>query len=245
MKKIYFFLLILPLFCLSQTRYNTKGIFEITIANELPFPVNVCIWCGENNLIGEFRLLNGGIGEKVRTDCASNITYGVVTCDKEFGKADFRGGRMVINKYNKPNSGRMVINKYNKSNIRSSFEKNTSEIKGSKNKLILKEYEDMMVKFDRRNIEIVNEYMVNKGKLSDKKRTLILDEKINKLFKRRDMYSLNFSIRYNASEVSALIALYKLKNINSYYLNLVYNNFSDKIKNTKYGKKLQKKIKSL
>ena len=35
------------------------------------------------------------------------------------------------------------------------------------------------------------------------------------------------------------------KNINSYYLNLVYNNFSDKIKNTKYGKKLQKKIKSL
>ena len=232
MKKIYFFLLILPLFCLSQTRYNTKGIFEITIANELPFPVNVCIWCGENNLIGEFRLLNGGIGEKVRTDCASNITYGVVTCDKKFGRADFRGGRMVINKYNK-------------SNIRTSFEKNTSEIKGSKNKLILKEYEDMMLNFDRRNIEIINEYIVNKRKLSDKERTLILDEKINKLFKRRDLYSLNFSVRYNASEVSALIALYKLKNINSYYLNLVYNNFSDKIKNTKYGKKLQKKIKSL
>ena len=152
---------------------------------------------------------------------------------------------MVINKYNKPNSGRMVINKYNKSNIRSSFEKNTSEIKGSKNKLILKEYEDMMLNFDKRNIEIINEYIVNKGRLSDKKRTLILDEKINKLFKRRDLYSLNFSLRYNASEVSALIALYKLKNINSYYLNLVYNNFSDKIKNTKYGKKLQKKIKSL
>ena len=100
----------------------------------------------------------------------------------------------------------------------------------------------MMRKFDDSNLKIINEYINNKDNMTDKERLILFDEETNKLLKRRYLYSLNFSMRNNFSEVSAFIALYEIPNTSPKYIDSVFNNFTENVKNSVYGNLLKQKL---
>ena len=123
----------------------------------------------------------------------------------------------------------------------STFE-SSAKISGSNNHILWQEYKNMMRKFDDSNLKIINEYINNKDNMTDKERLMIFDEETNKLLKRRYLYSLNFSMRNNFSEVSAFVALYEIPNTNPKYIDSVYNNFTENVKNSVYGNLLKQKL---
>ena len=127
-------------------------------------------------------------------------------------------------------------------NTRLATFESSAKISGSNNHIIWQEYKNMIRKFDDRNLKIINEYINNKDNMTDKERLMIFDEETNKLLKRRYLYSLNFSMRNNFSEVSAFIALYEIPNTNPKYIDSVYNNFTENVKNSVYGNLLKQKL---
>ena len=123
----------------------------------------------------------------------------------------------------------------------STFE-SSAKISGSNNHILWQEYKNMIRKFDDSNLKIINEYINNKDNMTDKERLILFDEETNKLLKRRYLYSLNFSMRNNFSEVSAFIALYEIPNTSPKYIDSVYNNFTENVKNSVYGNLLKQKL---
>ncbi len=123
----------------------------------------------------------------------------------------------------------------------STFE-SSAKISGSNNHILWQEYKNMIRKFDDSNLKIINEYVNNKDIMTDKERLILFDEETNKLLKRRYLYSLNFSMRNNFSEVSAFIALYEIPNTSPKYIDSVYNNFTENVKNSVYGNLLKQKL---
>ena len=123
----------------------------------------------------------------------------------------------------------------------STFE-SSAKISGSNNHILWQEYKNMISKFDDSNLKIINEYINNKDIMTDKERLILFDEETNKLLKRRYLYSLNFSMRNNFSEVSAFIALYEIPNTSPKYIDSVYNNFTENVKNSVYGNLLKQKL---
>lgn len=123
----------------------------------------------------------------------------------------------------------------------STFE-SSAKISGSNNHILWQEYKNMIRKFDDSNLKIINEYINNKDIMTDKERLILFDEETNKLLKRRYLYSLNFSMRNNFSEVSAFIALYEIPNTSPKYIDSVYNNFTENVKNSVYGNLLKQKL---
>ena len=123
----------------------------------------------------------------------------------------------------------------------STFE-SSAKITGSNNHILWQEYKNMIRKFDDSNLKIINEYINNKDIMTDKERLILFDEETNKLLKRRYLYSLNFSMRNNFSEVSAFIALYEIPNTSPKYIDSVYNNFTENVKNSVYGNLLKQKL---
>ena len=123
----------------------------------------------------------------------------------------------------------------------STFE-SSAKISGSNNHILWQEYKNMMRKFDDSNLKIINEYINNKDNMTDKERLILFDEETNKLLKRRYLYSLNFSMRNNFSEVSAFIALYEIPNTSPKYIDSVFNNFTENVKNSVYGNLLKQKL---
>ena len=71
-------------------------------------------------------------------------------------------------------------------------------------------------------------------------------KKKNKLITRKKiLYSLNFAMNNSSKEISAYIGLYELNNISKKYLDSLYSKLDSEIKNSFYGKKLEKKLESL
>lgn len=117
------------------------------------------------------------------------------------------------------------------------------EIKGSKQQELLQEYLAVMSKFNDQNLDLIKErFDPNQDK--DTTSSLDYENKYNSLLRRKYLYTINFAVTHNASEVAPYLAITEIADANTKFLDTIYNTLQDSIKSTLYGKKLKELIDS-
>jgi len=113
------------------------------------------------------------------------------------------------------------------------------EIKGSKNQDVMNKFRDIDSRFKDQNLDFIKKNIeARQAKDEELVKKIELDYK--KMIRRRFLFSTNFAIANADSEAAAYIALTELFNANIQLLDTINSSLSDKVKNSDYGKRLQK-----
>jgi len=114
-------------------------------------------------------------------------------------------------------------------------------ITGLKNQQLLENYNDMIKDFRDRNLELIEaEFEVRKS--NDSLKIDSVQNLFQRLVKSRYRYTINYAITNADAEVAPYLALTELYNANIVWLDSVNNSLSNKVKSSKYGKRLDKFI---
>jgi len=98
-----------------------------------------------------------------------------------------------------------------------------------------------MDKFNNKNLDLIKDNLNAKiGK--DSLAIANSERQLNSLTKRKYLYTTNFAINNKDSEVAPYLALTELYNANIKLLDTVNTSLSPKVKDSKYGKELQRFI---
>jgi hypothetical protein len=92
-------------------------------------------------------------------------------------------------------------------------------------------------KFDEKDLELLAKQIEFSVKADQKKYDSLNKERI-KINQKKILFIVNHSVNNNSSPVSAFIIHKYKRSINKNYIEKVYKNFSDEIKESYYGKKL-------
>ncbi len=114
-------------------------------------------------------------------------------------------------------------------------------IKGSVHQDLLNEYKDVIARFSDKNLNLMQANFVAQ-KENDSIALDSIIRKSNTLIKRKYAYIIQFAMNNKDSEIAPYLALYEMPNANPKYIDSVYNGLNDNIKNSIYGKKLNKII---
>lgn len=118
------------------------------------------------------------------------------------------------------------------------------EISGSKNQEVLEKFEKVSRKFQDERLEFIKKDFEAK-KAEDDELIKKVEEDYKKLARRRVLYTANFAISNADFEVAPYIALTELYDATLPLLDTVNAAFSDKIKNSVYGKRYQEYLESI
>ncbi|CAM1347579.1 DUF4369 domain-containing protein [Tenacibaculum insulae] len=113
------------------------------------------------------------------------------------------------------------------------------EITGSKNQKVMDKFRDIDNKFKDERLAFIKKNFEAR-KAEDEELIKKLDADYKKMMRRRFLFSTNFAITNADSEAAPYIALSELFNANIQLLDTINNSLSDKVKNSNYGKRLQK-----
>lgn len=118
------------------------------------------------------------------------------------------------------------------------------EIKGSKNQEVMDKFRDIDRKFKDQRLEFLKKDLeARQAKDEELLKQLEVDYK--KMIRRRFLFSTNFAIANADSEAAPYIALSELYDANIMLLDTINNSLSDKVKNSNYGKRLQKFVSNI
>lgn len=118
------------------------------------------------------------------------------------------------------------------------------EIKGSKNQEVMDKFRDIDRKFKDQRLEFLKKDLeARQAKDEELLKQLEIDYK--KMIRRRFLFSTNFAIANADSEAAPYIALSELYDANIMLLDTINNSLSDKVKNSNYGKRLQKFVSNI
>ena len=115
------------------------------------------------------------------------------------------------------------------------------EIKGSPNQLVLDKFLKINNQFKNQRLEFIKkEFDARQSKNTD----LIenLEKDFNKMIRRKYLYTTNFALSNSNSEAAAYIALTELYDANIKLLDTINKKLSIDVKNSIYGKRLDKYI---
>ena len=112
-----------------------------------------------------------------------------------------------------------------------------AQIQNSKLFTEFKNIENQIDKLNGKDLELLAEQIEFSVK-GDKKKYDLIAEKRNKINQKKILFIINYSLNNNSSPVSAFIIHKYKEGINKKYIEKVYENFSDKLKSSYYGKKL-------
>lgn len=115
------------------------------------------------------------------------------------------------------------------------------QIKGSKNQEIMDDFNRINKKFKDKNLELLAKGLNARVK-KDSTTILKIEKEYKKLIRRKYLFATNFAISNSDYEVAPYIALSELVNANIYLLDTINKSLSNKVKNSIYGKKLNKSI---
>ena len=115
------------------------------------------------------------------------------------------------------------------------------EISGSKNTDLLLEYFSIIRNYNLQNLDLL-EIFYNAQIEQNQDRIDSVNSQIEKLIKRKYLYSLNFSITNSLYEVSPYIAVSQIPDANKDLLIKLYDTLSMEIRESKYGKILEEII---
>lgn len=112
-----------------------------------------------------------------------------------------------------------------------------AQIQNSKLFNEFKNIEKQIGKFNEKDLELLAEQIEFSVKGDKKKYDSLNGERI-KINQKKILFIVNYSLNNNSSPVSAFIIHKYKEGINKNYIEKVYENFSDKLKSSYYGKKL-------
>ncbi|TMM28994.1 DUF4369 domain-containing protein [Polaribacter aestuariivivens] len=118
------------------------------------------------------------------------------------------------------------------------------EITGSKNQLVFNDYLKINSKFQNQSLEFIKKEFDAK-KANDTDLLEQLEKDYQSLIRRRFLFTTNFAITNANSEAAPYIALTDLYNANIKLLDTINNSLSEDVKNSIYGKRLDKYIKDI
>lgn len=113
------------------------------------------------------------------------------------------------------------------------------EIMGSKNQEVMKKFGKINKQFTLKRLDFIKQD-IEARKTNDDERVKKLEDDYKKLVRRRFLFTTNFAIANADSEAAPYIALTELFDANIKLLDTINNSLSDKVKNSNYGKRLQK-----
>ena len=116
-----------------------------------------------------------------------------------------------------------------------------AKVIGSEQHKVLEEYIKLMDSYNDRNLEIIKQSFLAQ-KAQDSMAIDSLNTRSDRLFRLKYFSTINFAKNNSDSEVAPYLALYEIPSANSKYLDTIYNALSDRIKDSKYGKKLSEVI---
>lgn len=119
-----------------------------------------------------------------------------------------------------------------------------AKITGSENQARLDKYYEMAKKFNDQNLDLIKEEFEARKKGSQDSIAAV-EEKMNNWTRRRYLYTTNFAINNGSYEVSPYIALTELTDANVALLDTINSSLSEEVKASKYGKQLDRFIKSI
>ena len=113
------------------------------------------------------------------------------------------------------------------------------EIEGSKNQKVMDKFRDIDSRFKDQRLGFIQKNLEAR-QAKDEELLKQLDADYQKMLRRRFLFSTNFAIANADSEAAPYIALSELFNANIKLLDTINNSLTDKVKNSNYGKRLQK-----
>lgn len=113
------------------------------------------------------------------------------------------------------------------------------EIKGSKNQEVITKFNEINQKFKMRRLDFIKkDFEAQATKNIEAADSLAKEYK--KMVRNRFLFTTNFAIANNDSEAAPYIALSELFDANIYLLDTINNSLTNRVKNSTYGKRLQK-----
>ena len=112
-----------------------------------------------------------------------------------------------------------------------------AQIQNSKLFTEFKNIENQIGKFNEKDLELLAEQIELSVRGNQKKYDSIDGERI-KINQKKILFIVNYSLNNNSSPVSAFIIHKYKESINKNYIAKVYENFSDELKSSYYGKKI-------
>ncbi|MDX1277829.1 DUF4369 domain-containing protein [Oceanihabitans sediminis] len=113
-----------------------------------------------------------------------------------------------------------------------------AKIKGSKQQVALEEYMEVMSRFNDRNLNLIKERF-DALKTNDSALIRSNEKAKNALLKNKYLYTVNFAMKNNDNEVAPYIVLTEIADAQIKWLDTVNNALTPKVKESKYGKKLE------
>ncbi len=114
-------------------------------------------------------------------------------------------------------------------------------ITGSKNQDILNDYNKIAKRFNEQNLDMIEKKFFAQ-KANNKDSVAILDKQHERLVRRRYMVTVNFALNNKDNHVAPYLALTELVNANIKWLDTINTSLAPNVKNSLYGKKLNKFI---
>jgi hypothetical protein len=113
-----------------------------------------------------------------------------------------------------------------------------AKIKGSKQQELLEEYLAIISRFNDKNLELIKEHYEPK-KENDTTLSLDFESQYNSLLRRKYLYTINFAVSHNTSEVAPYLAVTQIANANPKFLDTIYKSLQGNLKFSLYGKQLK------
>ncbi|MBR9756458.1 MAG: DUF4369 domain-containing protein [Algicola sp.] len=116
-----------------------------------------------------------------------------------------------------------------------------AEIRGSKQHVLYEQYLKVIGRFNDKKLELYKE-KIEAIQSGDSAKIAQNQEAFNKLLKSRYLYTVNFAVTNNDSEVSPYLALTEIYDAQPKWLDTISNALTPSVKASKYGKMLDKHI---
>ncbi|GAA0871997.1 DUF4369 domain-containing protein [Gangjinia marincola] len=116
-----------------------------------------------------------------------------------------------------------------------------AEVKGSKNQKLLKEYRTNAQKLNDQNLDLIKENF-EAQKEGNEEKIFALNAQYDNYLKRKYLYTINYAVNNADHEVAPYLALNEIFDANLRFLDTIYTKLTPKVKESLYGKQLEKFI---
>lgn len=111
-------------------------------------------------------------------------------------------------------------------------------VTGSVNHDKLIAYQKLMKRYQDKNLDLIKDmYLAEKE--DDTEKILEINRQYQTLLNSKYMSTVNFAVNNNNFEIAPYLALYEIFDINTKYLDTIYNTLTPKVKSSTYGKILE------
>lgn len=119
-----------------------------------------------------------------------------------------------------------------------------AKITGSEQQKVLEEYQAIISRLNNNNLDLIKESF-EAQKTRDTSKLNAVQKKHENSLKHRYLYTVNFALNNKDSEVAPYLALTEIYNARVQFLDTISKSLTPKVKDSKYGKALDKFIKKI